>query len=183
MWSHNFPLKLEKSTRAISVSEECYLGGEMTSSLEEADGWERSTGLGRIATGRVSEVHESQGTFPRTWFRTGGDVCKWVRTTQWSAQLQTSGLALSLVQCKVTPFGASRLSCEQEGRVWLVSSEWRPGMLLHIVQCTRQPSGWERTICPKMPIVPSLNNFGPYSTGIQIWSFLKEVAVGGRKIK
>lgn len=65
MWSHKLPLKLEKSTRDISVSEERYLGGEMTSSLEKADGWEEDTGLGRTAAGKVSEVHESQGTFSR----------------------------------------------------------------------------------------------------------------------
>lgn len=65
MWSHKFPLKLEKSTRAISVSEERYLGAEMTCSLEKADDWERGTGLGRTAARKVSKVHESQGTFSR----------------------------------------------------------------------------------------------------------------------
>lgn len=51
----------------------------------------------------------------------------------------------------ITPRGAG------EGRVLLISSEQRPGMLLNNLQCRRQ-SPQERITQPKMPIVPRWRN-------------------------
>lgn len=41
--------------------------------------------------------------------------------------------------------------------VLLVLSGWKPGMLLNILQCTRQPSQ-PRVIQPKMPVLARLGN-------------------------
>lgn len=59
MWSHNLPLKLEKTTRASSVSEERCLGGEMTSSLRK-----QMVGRGAQNWGE-QQLRKSQRAFSR----------------------------------------------------------------------------------------------------------------------
>lgn len=114
-YGHKLPLKLEKSSRAVSLSEERHLaGGGNNTSLQEMDSWKSGTASRRTAAENATEAHRPQGTAPGTRPRTEGSVCRRVRPTQQSAAPPAPGLALPPAHGRRHLFGASGSPGEQE---------------------------------------------------------------------